>query len=84
MCHAVAFGMAKKRTPDRPRDMNQLAKRIVDLSVGEAEEDDTDPTFEEERASKGGEARAAKLTPEERSAIARRAAVARGHQPRST
>ena len=76
--------MAKKRTPTRPRDMNQLAKRIVDLSVGEAEEDDTDPTFEEERASKGGEARAAKLTPEERSAIARRAAVARWHQPRST
>ena len=70
--------MAKKRTtPDRPRDMNQLAKRIVDISTGQVEEDDADPTFEEERAAKGGEARAAKLTPEERSAIARKAAMAR-------
>ena len=69
--------MAKKRTPDRPRDMSQLAKHIVDLSVGEVEEEDRQPTFEEERSSKGGEARAANLTAEERSAIARRAAQAR-------
>ena len=77
MCHAVPFGMAKKRTPTRPRDMNQLAKQIVDLSTGQAQEEDRQPTFEEERAAKGGEARAAKLTPEERSAIARKAAMAR-------
>ena len=69
--------MARKRTPNRPRDMSQLAKRIVDISTGQVEEDDVDPTFEEERAAKGGEARAAKLTPEERSAIARKAAMAR-------
>ena len=73
----VAFGMAKKRMPERPRDMNQLAKRIVDLSVGEVEEEDTDPTFEEERAAKGGRTRAERLTAEERSAIAQRAAQVR-------
>jgi hypothetical protein len=67
--------MAKK--PQRPRDLNQLAKRIVDLSVGEATEEEPEPTFEEERASKGGSARARKLTPEERSAIAKKAARAR-------
>ena len=69
--------MVKKRTPTQPRDMNQLAKWIVDISTGQVEEDDADPTFEEERAAKGGEARAAKLTSEERSAIARKAAMAR-------
>ena len=31
---AILVGMSKTRPP-RPRDMNQLAKRIVDLSVGE-------------------------------------------------
>lgn len=75
--------MAKKRTPDRPRDLNQLAKRIVDLSVGEVEEEESEPTFEEERAAKGGEARAKKLTAEERSEIAKKAAEARwrDHEP---
>ena len=63
--------------PNRPRDMNQLAKRIVDLSVGEASEDQPEPTPKQERAAKGGIARAAKLTPEERSAIAKKAARAR-------
>ena len=64
--------MAKK--PCRPRDLNQLAKRIVDLTTGEATEDEQEPTPEQERASKGGQERAQKLTPEERSAIARKAA----------
>ena len=53
--------------------MSQLAKRIVDITTGEAEEDE--PTPEEHR--KRGEARAAKLTPEQRSEIARKAARAR-------
>ena len=67
--------MPKKRTPDRPRDMNQLAKRIVDLSVGEVEEDEgPDPS-----AVKRGIARAEALTPGERSEIARKAARARWH-----
>jgi hypothetical protein len=68
--------MAKPRqTPARPRDQNQLAKRIVDLSTGEATEEDTpgpDPA-----AVERGNARAAKLTPEQRAEIARKAAAAR-------
>jgi hypothetical protein len=71
--------MAKK--PLRPRDLNQLAKRIVDLTTGQATEGEPEPTFEEERASKGGDARAKNLTPEERSAIARKAAKARWDKP---
>lgn len=27
--------MAKKGTPERPRDVSQLAKRIVDISIGQ-------------------------------------------------
>ena len=67
--------MAKK--PQRPRDLNQLAKRIVDLTTGEASEEEPEPTFEEERAARGGQARAEKLSAEERSAIAKKAAKAR-------
>jgi hypothetical protein len=70
--------MAKKpKTPTRPRDQNQLAKRIVDITTGEESDEEEKPTPEEERASKGGEARAKKLTPEQRSEIARKAAKAR-------
>ncbi len=66
--------MAKK--PQRPRDLNQLAKRIVDITTGEAsEEAPTDP-----KARKRGEARAAKLSPERRAEIARKAAQARWKQ----
>ena len=66
--------------PKRPRDTNQLAKYIVDLATGEAPPD-SEPT-ERQVASragglKGGEARAAKLTPEKRSEIAKRAAARR-------
>ena len=65
------------KVPKRPRDMSQLAKRIVDITTGDETDETPEPTPEQERASKGGEARAAKLTPEERSAIARKAARAR-------
>ena len=64
--------------PKRPRDTNQLAKRIVDIATGEVDET---PTPEEARARKagkaGGRARAKSLTPERRSEIAKRAAEAR-------
>lgn len=70
--------MAKKpKTPPRPRDVSQLAKRIVDISTGDVSDEKETPTPEEERASKGGEARAKALSPEERSEIARKAARAR-------
>jgi len=67
------------KTPKRPRDPNQLAKRIVDLATGEVEE--KEPTPNEARARKagkrGGPARAKALTQKERTEIARVAAQAR-------
>jgi len=73
--------MAKKK---RPRDPNQLAKSIVDISTGEA----VDPKNSEGKnpaavalgrlgGLKGGKARAKKLTAEQRSAIAKKAAKKR-------
>jgi hypothetical protein len=70
--------------PKRPRDANQLAKRIVDLSTGQAEEKDPDEGKDPAAVSlgrkgglKGGKARAKSLTAEERSEIARKAAKQR-------
>jgi len=64
--------------PKRPRDANQLAKLIVDVATGEV--DDTLPkkaAGQRKGGLKGGRARAAKLTTEERSAIAKKAALSR-------
>lgn len=68
--------MAKKR---RPRDFNQLAKRLVGIATGEdPEAGETPRTRRAAKAGRaGGPARAAKLTPEQRSEIARIAAAAR-------
>lgn len=72
------------KNPKRPRDANQLAKHIVDLSVGEKIEED--PNKDKDPAAvalgrkgglKGGRARAVKLSPEQRSEIARLAAMTR-------
>ena len=57
--------------------MSQLAKRIVDLTTGEASDEPSEPTPQEERGSKGGQGRAKKLSAEERSEIAKKAARAR-------
>jgi hypothetical protein len=63
----------------RPRDPNQLAKMMIDIASGEVEEAEKSVT--EKRASKagtvGGPARAASLTAEQRSDIAKVAASAR-------
>lgn len=66
-------------TPKRPRDASQLAKAIVDLATGAAIEPKPKPKSEGQRKGglKGGKARAEALTPEERSAIAKRAAKGR-------
>lgn len=69
--------------PKRPRDPNQLAKRIIDIATGETP--DRDPTPEEEGKDpaavelgrKGGKARADSMTPKQRSEIAKRAAAKR-------
>jgi len=70
------------KTPKRPRDPNQLAKLIADIATGEVEEKEGPTTLSPaERGrlggNKGGNARAAALTKEERSEAAKKAASAR-------
>ena len=73
-----------ERSRKRPRDVNELAAQIV--AEATSEEPPPDPDEGKDPAAvalgrkgglKGGKARAAKMTPEERSAAARRAAAAR-------
>lgn len=65
--------------PKRPRDANQLAKLIVELSTGETAEQEESKKAAAGRAGglKGGAARASRLTPDQRADIARIAAEAR-------
>ena len=65
--------------PKRPRDTNQLAKYIVDLATGDEVEPEESAKAKAGRLGglKGGKARAAKLSPEERSTIAKKAAKTR-------
>jgi hypothetical protein len=73
--------MAKR--PKRPRDPNQLAKLIVDMTTGEVPNDSPktpDPASTRARRKgglKGGKVRARKLTATERKRIAQKAARAR-------
>jgi len=64
-----------------PRDPSQRAKKTLDLFLGNAEPERVKDPAAVELGRKGGlvggKARAAKLTSEERSAIARKAAAAR-------
>jgi len=78
--------MARRR-PKRPRDPNQLAKLIVDLSVGAAAEaapEADSPAVEFARSGgvRGGKARAKSLTPARRREIARLAAKSRWNPKR--
>ena len=78
--------MAEKH-PKRPRDLNQWAKRMVDIATGAVE--DREPTPEEQGKDpaavslgrrgglKGGKARAASMTPEQRTELAKKAAAKR-------
>lgn len=73
-----------ERSRKRPRDANQLAKLVVDLATGEADESDPDagkdPAAVElgrRGGKKGGKARAKKMTAKERSEAAKKAARAR-------
>ena len=69
-----------------PRDPNQLAKMIADMAWGESEAVSVPETPAKNPAAvalgklggaKGGKARAAKLSPEQRSEIAKKGAAAR-------
>jgi hypothetical protein len=78
---------SRTATPKRPRDFNVRAFESVAILTGTAEpplpEEPLDPVQVAARelgrrgGLKGGKARAAKMTPEERSASAKRAAEAR-------
>lgn len=88
--------MTTKKKP-RPADINQLAASIVADATGQEDptqepapeeptEDDKDPNavaLGRKGGLKGGKARAAKLTPEQRSAIAKKAAIARWEKNQS-
>jgi hypothetical protein len=72
--------------PARPKnlDMNQLAKRILDEATGDEQKIPAPAPKREIKAKagsiggrRGGAARAATLTPEQRSEIAKKAAAAR-------
>jgi hypothetical protein len=71
------------KAPKRPKDSNQLAKRIVELATDLSEDmaadgKDTDAVSLGRRGGlKGGKARANALSPELRSEIAKRAAASR-------
>jgi hypothetical protein len=72
------------RSHKRPRDPNQLAKLVVDIATGEVDDPALDAGKNPVAVASGrkggltgGKARAAKLTPEKRSEIARVAAEAR-------
>jgi hypothetical protein len=71
-----------ERSRKRPTDLNQLASSIVDDATDEdgPADDGKDPaavSLGRRGGLKGGKARAEKLSPEQRSDIARRAARAR-------
>ena len=77
------------RSRKRPRDVNELARQLVDEATSDAPEPDPDEGKDPAAVAlgrkgglKGGKARAAKLTREERSAAARKAAEARWSLPR--
>lgn len=72
------------RSRKRPRDVNELAAQLVDEATGD--EPPADPDAGKDPAAvalgrkgglKGGKARAASMTPEQRSEAARKAAQAR-------
>lgn len=68
-----------------PRDINKLARAVVEMATGEKFSEGKEPkeknlaavALSKLGASKGGKARADKLTPEQRKEIARKAAKKR-------
>ena len=83
--------MPEPRKNKRPRDMNQLAYQIVQEATGQAPPEQPDTrnpaavALAKLGASKGGKARAEKLSPLKRKQIAKKAAQARwGQQQNDT
>jgi len=76
----------RSRRPKLPRDTNQRAFQVVALLTGTAVPETAKPEKDPAAVSlgrrgglKGGKARAAKLSPEQRKEIAKKAASARWH-----
>lgn len=76
--------MMPTRSSKPRRDANQAAKHILDQLTGDAPKDEPPPVKNEAAVAlgrlggkKGGVARAAALTPEQRSEIAKKAAAGR-------
>ncbi len=81
------FGLMAPKHPKRPRDFSQAAKLVVDVATGQVE--DREPTPEEQGkdpvavkrgqigGAKGGKARAATLSKQRRTEIAKKAAKTR-------
>jgi hypothetical protein len=67
------------KPPKRPRDFSQAAKLVIDVATGQMGEPTETGLTKRAKAGgrKGGPARSAALTPEQRSEIARAAAEAR-------
>lgn len=69
------------KRPKRPRDTNQLAKFVVDLATGEAEEEKPQDEGKDPAAvalgRRGGQARAKNLSNRKRKEIAKKAANTR-------
>lgn len=78
LARGILSPMTLKRTP-RPRDPIQLGKLMVDIATGQVPDGVDGPKEKRARTggAKGGPARAALLTAEQRSEIARTAAAAR-------
>ncbi len=77
-----------ERSRKRPTDPNELAKRLVDEATGAEPKHDPDAGKDPAAVAlgrkgglKGGKARAASMTPEQRSEAARKAAAARWKKP---
>ena len=78
-----------ERSRKRPTDINELAAQLVGEATGEIEPVDPDEGKDPAAVAlgrkgglKGGKARAAKMTPEQRSEAARKAAAARWQKKR--
>jgi hypothetical protein len=75
------------RSRKRPRDVNEIARQIVEEATGDAPKVDPDEGKDPAAVAlgrkgglKGGKARAAKMTAKQRSEAAREAARARWHR----
>lgn len=78
------------KRPRRPRDPNELAFQVFQEAIGEAPPPEPEPVKNPAAVAlgklggaKGGAARAAKMTPEERTESARKAAAARWRRDES-